>query len=125
MKYNLYLRYFFWGIMTTGVNVSAYYIFANCIEIPYLISNLLAWLLSVSFAFFTNKYFVFDSNTKRSAVKNYFYFIGSRVLTGCLDMTLMYILITMISVNDVISKILVNIIVIIANFLVSKYYIFR
>lgn len=125
MKHNLYISYLFWGLLTTAVNIGGYYLFTAILGIPYLISNLLAWFLSVTFAFFTNKYFVFERSDNRSIIKEYVLFLSSRVFTGIMDMGMMYILVSLISFDDVISKILVNVLVITANFLISKHVIFK
>lgn len=125
MKNSLYISYLFWGLLTTAVNIGVYYLFTAMLGIPYLISNLLAWFISVTFAFFTNKYFVFDKSNKRGIIKEYMLFFSSRIFTGILDMGMMYLLVSLLSFDDVISKILVNVFVIVANFLISKHIIFK
>ena len=59
LKYKETILYLIFGVGTTLVNIVVYYIFADILEVSYLISNALAWLLSVLFAFVTNKKFVF------------------------------------------------------------------
>ena len=92
-----------------------------------LVSNGIAWVLSVLFAYVTNKIFVFESKTDgvREAVREFVSFIACRAGTGVLDMAVMYVTVDMLGWYDVLMKILSNIIVIILNFVFSKLVIFR
>ena len=56
------ILYVIFGVLTTIVNLIAYYLFSNIININYLISNAIAWIISVVFAYITNKFFVFNSS---------------------------------------------------------------
>jgi len=94
----------------------------NAIELQ--ISNLFSWILSVLFAYFTNRVFVFKSkekNLKKEATN----FIGSRVLTLLLDMVVMFLLVTMLGFNDKLGKIISQIFVIVGNYIISKLFVFK
>ena len=56
------ILYVIFGVLTTIVNLIAYYLFSNIININYLISNAIAWIISVVFAYITNKFFVFNNS---------------------------------------------------------------
>lgn len=121
------LMYLIFGVLTTAVNVVAYWAFAHPVALNTELSTALAWVVSVIFAFVTNKLFVFES--KASASRTLIYetvtFFGSRVLTGLLDVGIMYLFVTVLSVNDLVMKVASNIIVIVLNYVLSKLIVFK
>ena len=127
LKTKLITSYIIFGILTTIVNIAVFYILTQLMGLPYLISNAFAWILSILFAYVTNRQFVFniDENNRNNFSKGLAYFFSGRLLTGMLDMGVMFALVTILSVNITISKILVNIIVVVLNFLISKFIIFN
>ena len=60
-RYRDIISYLFWGVMTTVVNYAAYFVCTLWLHINYLISNVIAWVVAVIFAFVVNKVFVFRS----------------------------------------------------------------
>lgn len=116
--------YIVFGVLTTVVNIVSYYLLAECISINYLLSNAIAWLLSVVFAYITNRKFVFESKSD-SILLEMLKFFGARLGTGLMDMALMWIFISLLSFNDVYCKIVINVLVIIFNYLFSKLYVFK
>lgn len=125
-KYSELLWYVFFGGLTTIVNIISFYLLSK-IGIGTYISNLIAWILSVIFAFLTNKIFVFNStNFKLSIlIKEMVSFFAFRLLSLGIDMAGMFLLISIFSINEMISKVLMNIIVIIVNYVFSKLFIFN
>jgi putative flippase GtrA len=126
-KYREILLYLFFGGMTTLVNYISYALFTDIFHINYLISNALAWLLSVLFAYITNKIYVFESKTTgfSEILKELSAFIGCRIFSGVIDMAVMYIGVNLLSLNDKIIKIAANVIVVILNYVFSKLFIFK
>lgn len=92
--------------------------------ISYLISNAIAWILSVLFAYFTNRKYVFGSHNS-SIINELVKFIGARVSTGIMDMLLMWLFVDVLSVQSMISKIIVNVGVVILNYVFSKLFVFQ
>lgn len=125
-KWREVLLYLFFGGCTTLVNIVAFYLLRVC-NIEIYISNLIAWILSVLFAFITNKLFVFESNGNDSKknIKELFSFLGFRILSLGFDMGTMYLLLQVLNVSEMISKIIANIIVIVSNYIFSKLFIFK
>ena len=123
-KYKEIIMYLIFGLLTTVVNIVVYFIASNVLNINYLISNATAWFLSVLFAYVTNKLYVFESSSKEF-IKEIVAFFSSRLATGILDMFLMWLFVTVASLNDVVVKIFVNILVIIMNYIFSKLFVFR
>lgn len=126
-KYKEIILYLVFGVLTTIVNILTYIIFANVLKVDYLISNLIAWILSVLFAYITNKFYVFESknNEKKTIFFEIISFFSFRVLSGIIDMTLMYLFVSILIFNDSLMKIITNIIVVILNYIFSKLFIFN
>lgn len=128
-KYEEILNYLIVGGLTTLVSLITYYIcvltFLNPnIPIELQIANVISWIISVIFAYITNRIFVFKSN-EENIIKEATNFAGSRVMTLLLDMLTMFIMVTLCNFNDKISKILAQIIVVIGNYIISKLFVFK
>ena len=119
MKYKEIIMYLVFGVLTTVVNIVVYFLSAELLHINYLISNALAWFLSVLFAYITNRKYVFESSSQ-NILKEAVSFFSSRLATGILDMVLMWLF-----VNDVIAKVIVNVIVVVLNYVLSKLVVFK
>ncbi|MFR8003192.1 MAG: GtrA family protein [Hydrogeniiclostridium sp.] len=121
------LSYIFFGICTTVVNIVVFQACTALLHWNWAVSNVLAWILSVLFAFVTNKLFVFQS--KKSGSKRFIWeavtFFAARVLSLGIDMAGMWLLLDCLNVNSLLSKILMNVVVIIVNYILSKFIIFR
>lgn len=125
-KYREVLSYLLFGGLTTLVNIVSFFILRQ-FNVAIYISNVIAWILSVLFAFITNKLFVFESKgkNKKENAKELISFFGFRILSLGIDMGAMYLLLDVLSIGELISKILSNIIVIVLNYIFSKLFIFR
>lgn len=146
------ITYIFFGVLTTVVNLITFYVFKRIFIsigwdgifnsfIPegsalqkifvggtdYLDANFIAWVVGVIFAFVTNKLWVFDSKSWAPSVagKEFTGFMGARLFSFVIETVAMFILVTLLSVNDFISKIIVGVIVIILNYIFSKLLIFK
>ena len=121
------MRYLIFGALTTLVNIVAYSILYYTLHINNAISNVLAWIIGATFAYITNKLYVFDSkvNTKKELLKEIVYFYGCRLLTLAVDEGIMIFTVDRLGWNALLMKIIANIIVIILNFVFSKILIFK
>jgi|SRR5690625_1875697 len=129
---NLYFRYrevidyIFFGGLTTLVNIVVFFILDSGLHWPYLIANAVAIIVSILFAYITNKLFVFKS-TAKSFQENFIEFlkfIGFRLLSGLADMLTMWVLVDLIAMDTSISKLLTQFIVVVLNYVFSKFFIF-
>jgi len=118
------ILYIFFGVLTTLVNILVYLFFARIILANYLVSNILAWFFSVLFAYVTNRIWVFESKNK-NIIKECSLFFGGRLFSGVVDTVLMFIFIDIFCVGDFISKIIIQVIVVILNYVLSKVVIFK
>lgn len=121
-KYYEVLSYLFFGGCTTLVNIFTFWVM-RLLKVGVYTSNVVAWIVSVLFAFITNKLFVFES--KGNALKEGISFFLFRLLSLVFDMGIMYLLIDVFKWNDLLSKVLANIFVIIINYVFSKLFIFK
>ncbi|HHN8464166.1 GtrA family protein [Clostridioides difficile] len=126
-KHRETILYLFFGAFTTLVNIVSYLFFTRVVLFNFMVANALAWILAVLFAYVTNKFFVFES--KRIEIKflfkEFFSFISFRLLSGVVEMLIMYVMIDLLFVNDIIVKVFTNIVVIVLNYLFSKMIIFK
>ncbi len=126
-KYKDVISYLVFGGLTTVINVVIYAVLYNYLGAPNLVSTFIAWLVSVVFAFVTNKLFVFESTSWKlqTALYELATFFGCRILTGILDMVIMYLAVDVMGWNGTLWKILSNVLVIILNYIASKLLIFK
>lgn len=125
-RYKEVFLYLLFGGLTTLVNILSFFILRQ-FKIEIYISNALAWFISVLFAFITNKLFVFESKgkSKKENIRECLSFFGFRILSLVFDMGAMYLLLQVLSVDELISKVISNVLVIILNYIFSKLFIFK
>ena len=119
--------YLFFGVCTTLINWVSYYILYNICFVSNVVSTIIAWILAVAFAFFTNKRWVFDSKSygAKTIAKESASFLLSRVFTGALDVAIMWVAVDLCHFNATLWKLLSNIIVVILNYILSKLFVFK
>ncbi len=125
-KYREALLYLFFGGCTTLINIIVFNVL-RYIHVDFNVSNVVAWILAVLFAFVTNKLFVFESKvkSKKGVLKEASSFFGFRILSLIMDLAFMNITVLLLHFNEFWMKILSNVIVIIANYIFSKVFIFK
>ena len=116
--------YVIFGTLTFFVNVIVYFLFESLFGVNYIISNVIAWFFSVLFAYVTNRIWVFESKSP-NILKEMSLFFGGRIFSGVVDTGLMYLFIDILTIGDLISKIVVQIIVVILNYVFSKLIVFK
>lgn len=128
-KYEEIINYLFFGVLTTMVSLLVYYGLVFTILDPksplqLQISNILSWCAGVLFAYFTNRRFVFKSNSENK-VKEFITFTSARIITLLLDMFIMFIFVTVLKGNDKIFKLVSQVLVVIGNYILSKLVVFK
>lgn len=120
------VTYLLAGVLTTILNIV---VFKGCnlIGIQYLISNVIAWVVAVIFAFVVNKLYVFQSKSWEGAIvqKEFVAFISCRLLSLAFDMAFMVITVSYLQMNEDLAKILSNFFVVVMNYVASKLFIFK
>jgi putative flippase GtrA len=127
VKYREIILYIFFGGCTTIVNVFLYYISTRWFGFGTVGSTLLAWWVSVLFAYLTNRTLVFRSHNKelRAILFEFAFFVACRLLTGLMDILIMYLFVDQLGWPDLIMKFLSNLIVIVVNYVASRLLIFK
>lgn len=128
IKYKEVVNYLIFGVMATIVNFASYFVFARLIGIDEVISSGLSWFCAVTFAYITNKMFVFESktDTKKAFFKEMLSFFLARVFSGIVcDIGTFALMVKVLHINDIISKIVTQVMVVILNYVLSKLLIFR
>ena len=119
--------YLFFGGLTTLVNIIIYFIFREWIKTNYIIANIIANMIAILFAFITNKVWVFHSRTEniKELIVEFSKFVFYRLLSFGLDMISLMICIDMVQTGDLFAKLFTQVLVVIANYLFSKLFIFK
>lgn len=127
LKYKEVLLYLFFGGLTFLVSISSFALFNIICELNEHIANFLSWTLAVSFAYITNKIWVFKSNaySKTLLIKELVNFVGGRIFTLVIEEVILFIFITWLQYNSMIVKLIAQVIVIVLNYVVSKLYVFK
>ena len=127
IKYKEQILYLFFGGCTTVVNIVVFALCSDILHMELLVSNFMAWVVAVFFAYITNKIWVFESKTEtlNELVKEIGSFVFARVVTLLIDMLIMYVGVEILFINKMIIKVLANIVVIVANYVFSKLFIFK
>lgn len=122
-------NYLIVGVLTTLVGLLSYYLSVitilnpnNALELQ--IANVISWICAVAFAYFANRVFVFKSKEKNK-IKEATKFVGSRLVTLLLDVLTMFIIVTILKMNDKIGKLISQVIVMIGNYIISKLFVFK
>lgn len=120
-------NYLIFGFLAFVLNYILYFVFADALAMHYMAATVISWVLTVVFAYWTNRTFVFKSQSKdiSAVVKEFVSFIGARVATEVLEIVLMYVMVDLLAINDKISKLVCQTIVILANYVLSKIWIFK
>ena len=126
-RYRRWILYGAFGILTTAVNFAVYFICYQIFGWENVLSPLTAWMLAVLVAFFTNKIWVFDSRhfTLRLVLQEGFRFFSSRVITGVLDIVIMYIGVDVLAGPAMPWKVGSDVLVTILNYVASRFWAFR
>ena len=132
-KYKDIILYVIFGIATTVINFAVYTVLVKFFSQDMTLSNLISWVISVSFAFITNKIYVFSSRSFKSKTlfKEFVSFYSSRIITGIIEIVFPTVLFhlgldfELFGIKGFVAKAIVNVIVIILNYVFSKVFVFK
>ena len=113
-KYKDLIPYVIFGVLTTIVNYVSYWLFAHPLGCGTVFSTAVAWVLSHS-----------EAKGAKAIGKEFAAFLGARLGTGLLDMLIMYLCVDLLGWNDMVMKLASNVIVVILNYILSKFFIFK
>ena len=124
--YEEIINYLFFGFLTTVVSLGSYFVFINVLfqdknDLSIQFANILSWICAVIFAYFSNRIFVFKSKVNGwNQLKEFLNFVLARISSLVIDMLMMYILYSLLHINDTIAKIIVQFVIVIINYVFSK-----
>ncbi len=145
-KYKEVITYVIFGVLTTVVSWGSYTVFVNMLSMKVFVGNLLSWICAVAFAYITNKLWVFESKSWKPSVigKEIVSFVAARGVTGVIEIvcvpllaktgfdTIFYnilekadIKMNILFTDGIYSKIVLAVIVVIVNYFLSKFLIFK
>ena len=121
------LSYLFFGALTTLVNYLVYFPCYNLLHLSPVVSNVIAWVVAVAFAYLTNKPFVFKSHdwSMKTIVPELTKFVGCRVGSGLLETALLFLTVDLLHWNGNLMKLILSVMVVILNYVGSKLLVFR
>ena len=137
--------YLFFGVCTTVVNIVVFQLCCSAMGIHALISNIIAWIFAVAFAYITNRIFVFHSkeNSPRGILREVGSFVGARLFSLAVDEFIIWLMVDVMGyiaverlLADILScplkdakslfaKVCSNVVVVMMNYVLSKLLIFR
>lgn len=126
-KYWDILTYLVFGVLTTVVNYAIYLPIFNFCGISAAVSNMIAWVGAVIFAFLTNKPFVFHSHdwSAKTTLPELIKFVSCRVASGVLETVILFLAVDCMAWNGNIWKMVTQVLVIVINYVGSKLLVFR
>ena len=126
-KYEEVLSYLFFGGLTTRVNYMVYLPCYNLLHLSGALSNTIAWVAAVAFAYITNKPFVFKSHdwSAKTVIPELTKFVGCRVGSGLAETAIIFIAVDLLAMNGNIIKLLTSVLVVVLNYVASKLVVFR
>ncbi len=128
-KYKEIIHYLIAGVLTTVVSLAVYYAcvltFLNPQDALQLqAANVISWVVAATFAYFVNRRFVFESKSA-NILNEIIRFYAARLATLLMDMGCMFLLVTVLGGNDKIAKLIAQVIVMVGNYILSKFLVFK
>ena len=124
---NKAFRYIFAGVLTTFVNFFVFTLLCKVFLLDVNISNIVSVILSILFAYVINKIYVFEAKTKnfKDLFFEFFKFVSARGVTMLIEVGGVFVLYSILRIDELISKLIINVIVLILNYIISKFLVFK
>ena len=126
-KYKEILLYLFFGGLTALVSIGSYVYCDVILGMNPLIANIISWILAVTFAYITNKIWVFqvEIHGKKELLQQIFSFYTGRLLTLGIEEAILLVFITKLGFNSLVVKVVAQVVVVLSNYVISKCFVFR
>lgn len=121
------LLYLFFGALTTLVSILSFVLAGTILSLNVHIANTISWILAVTFAFFTNRKWVFDgkTHTKAEFFKQARDFYAGRLFTYFVEEIILVVFVNLLQLNQDIVKIIAQFVILALNYVISKFIVFR
>ena len=119
------IRYIFFGGCTTMVNLVSFFILRK-LKVELNIANIISIILAILFAYVVNSKYVFQDKceTLKDHVQPFCKFVSARLVTMVIEVGGVWLLVSVMGLNDMIGKFLTQFIVLILNYVFSKFFVF-
>ena len=126
-KYREFILYLFFGGLTTLVSIVSYAFCERVLGMDPLVANIISWILAVSFAYVTNRRWVFQSRAvgAEAVIKEAAAFYSGRLVTLAMEEAVLAVGIKWMGFDSLVVKIVAQVLVILANYFISKWAVFR
>lgn len=121
------LLYLFFGGLTFVISIASYAFFNISMGMNELIANLFSWVIAVSFAYITNRTWVFEdvSTGTKGILREIVLFTSGRVVTLVMEEIILLVFITLLHFNSMLIKVIGQVVVIVSNYFISKLVVFK
>ncbi len=122
------LLYLFFGALTTLVNLVVFFVLTEYPwQINVTVGNVISVMAAILFAYVTNKIWVFQSKTKGAGelFSEFCRFVGGRLSTMVIEVGGVYLIYNIMGYSKMGAKLITQVIVIIGNYFISKFLVFR
>lgn len=121
------VKYIIAGGCTTLFNLVVFTLLCRVAMVEVNLSNFLSVVLSILFAYGINKWYVFASrcDSKRALAEEFIKFVGARLLTMALEVGGVFLLYSLLGVNELVSKVATQVLVLVSNYFISKLLVFK
>ena len=119
------VRYVFFGECTTLVNLISFYVLRK-LRVGLNIANVISIILAILFAYVVNSRFVFQDKCQTLAdhIRPFCKFISARLMTMVIEVGGVWLLVAKLGMNDMVGKFATQFIVLILNYVFSKFFVF-
>ncbi|PMD73829.1 GtrA family protein [Companilactobacillus nuruki] len=118
------VRYLLWGLLSVIVNFSLFFLLYHTIHLNYQLANIIAWFFAVQTAFWVDRIIVFHHKSA-TAIREMLAFYGTRVLTYLIESATLWVGISIIGMGGTGAKVVGQLLAIIGNYILSKFFIFK
>ncbi len=125
-KNKMVLMYIFFGGLTTLISIVSFAILDVSCNLNEHVANVISWIFAVSFAYVTNRIWVFQSKSVgKNILKEIFSFFAGRLATIGIEEIILLVFVTWLNLNSVSIKIATQFVVLVLNYFISKIIVFK
>ena len=122
-KYEEVLRYLIVGIIGMIISIFTFWLCRN-FELHYVVANVISWIITVIVVYLLNRKYVFKSKSAK-VFREFVSFVAVRIFTLFLETATIWLIVDVIHGNDIVGKFVGQFVVIVSNYLFSKFFIFK
>ncbi len=121
------LLYEFFGVFTLLISIGSFALFTETLMIDPLVANVFSWVLAVAFAYVTNRNWVFKKTATGAGdvIHETMRFVSGRLSTLIIEELIILVCVTWLGMDNMIVKVVAQIVVILLNYCISRFWVFR